>query len=207
MISKGWVQAVLIVILAGFAGLLYLAYATYKVEPPIPKRALSPSGHVLFTGADVTSGQEAFLTYGLMEYGSVYGHGAYLGPDFTADYLHRQALEMQEVYGGGRRSRRQRVQQELQANRYDPQTETLLHLDRRAGPGLRDAHAATTRAESSTAAAAARAWGRARFPTRAEIRQITAFFAWTAWTASARRPGQTYSTRTTGRPNRWSATS
>ena len=91
MISKGWVQAVLIVILAGFAGLLYLAYATYKDEPPIPKRALSPSGHVLFTGSDVTSGQKVFLSNGLMEFGSIFGHGAYLGPDFTADYLHRAA--------------------------------------------------------------------------------------------------------------------
>ena len=34
-----------------------------------------------------------------MQYGSVYGHGAYLGPDFTADYLHRSALEMQRAYG------------------------------------------------------------------------------------------------------------
>ena len=46
-------------------------------------------------------GQEAFLTYGLMQFGSVYGHGAYLGPDFTADYLHRQAELMREYQGGG----------------------------------------------------------------------------------------------------------
>ena len=50
---------------------------------------------------DIRAGQEAFLTYGLMEYGSVYGHGAYLGPDFTADYLHRLALELKRAYGGG----------------------------------------------------------------------------------------------------------
>jgi hypothetical protein len=35
-----------------------------------------------------------------MEYGSIYGHGAYLGPDFTADYLHRAALLVIDEYGG-----------------------------------------------------------------------------------------------------------
>ena len=28
-----------------------------------------------------------------------YGHGAYLGPDFTADYLHRSALELLRAHG------------------------------------------------------------------------------------------------------------
>ena len=63
----------------------------------------SETGETVLTGEDILSGQEQFLTYGLMEYGSVYGHGAYLGPDFTADYLHRQAVEMQQFYGGDAR--------------------------------------------------------------------------------------------------------
>ena len=32
-----------------------------------------------------------------------------------------------------------------------------------------------------------------RLPDPVEVRRITAFFAWTAWTASARRPGHPYS--------------
>ncbi len=51
-----------------------------------------PTARCLFTGADITAGQEIFFRNGLMEYGSIFGHGAYLGPDFTADYLHRAAL-------------------------------------------------------------------------------------------------------------------
>ena len=53
-----------------------------------------------------------------MQYGSVYGHGAYLGPDFTADYLHRQALEMYRLYGGGAAAE-ERTRRELRDNRYD----------------------------------------------------------------------------------------
>ena len=50
-----------------------------------------PQGRELYAAADIREGQEVFLHNGLMEYGSVFGHGAYLGPDYTADYLHRAA--------------------------------------------------------------------------------------------------------------------
>lgn len=46
------------------------------------------------------SGQEVFLKNGLMQFGSLFGNGAYLGPDFTADYLHRAALDVEAAYGG-----------------------------------------------------------------------------------------------------------
>jgi hypothetical protein len=73
---------------------------------------------------DVSSGQESFLTYDLMQCGSVYGHGADLGPDFTADYLHRLALEMRRAYGDTAEAA-ERVRRELRENRYDPATDVL----------------------------------------------------------------------------------
>src|SRR5262249_44660112 len=78
--------------------------------------------------AEIMRGQEAFLTYGLMQFGSVYGHGAYLGPDFTADYLHRQAELMLQQYSSGGRAE-ERVRRELQANRYDPSSGSLVWTD------------------------------------------------------------------------------
>jgi nitric oxide reductase subunit B len=57
LISKGWIQAVVIVILCGFLILGILAYRTYTDEPPIPAQVVDPSGQVLFTGADVIAGQ------------------------------------------------------------------------------------------------------------------------------------------------------
>jgi len=100
LVSNGWIQAIAIVFLCGFLILGMLAYRTYTDEPPIPSRVVGPSGQVLFSGADVIAGQEVFLRNGLMEYGSIFGHGAYLGPDFTADYLHRAALIAIDYYGG-----------------------------------------------------------------------------------------------------------
>ena len=112
-------QAVALVLLFGFFVMGLLAYRTYDAKPPIPSRVVDETGQTLYTAADVQAGQEVFLHNGLMQYGSVYGHGAYLGPDFTADYLHRLALEMRRAYGDTPEAA-ERVRQELRENRYDP---------------------------------------------------------------------------------------
>ena len=52
---------------------------------PMPDKVVSESGRLLFTGDDITRGQQLFQARGLMEYGSILGHGAYLGPDYTAE--------------------------------------------------------------------------------------------------------------------------
>jgi nitric oxide reductase subunit B len=66
-----------------------------------------------------------------MQYGSVYGHGAYLGPDFTADYLHRSAVEMRRAYGDTAEAA-ERVRRELRQNRYDSATDVLTWTDAQA---------------------------------------------------------------------------
>src|ERR1022692_52988 len=128
LISKGWIQAVVIVVLCGFLILGILAYRTYTDEPPIPSQVVDPGGQVLFTRADVIAGQEVFLRNGLMEYGSIFGHGAYLGPDFTADYLHRAALIAIEYHGGfASEAAKQQTIADFKTNRYDGNTGVLQY--------------------------------------------------------------------------------
>ena len=100
MISRGWIQAAGIVLVIGFFIMGVLTYYTYNDEPPIPEVVKDANGAVLFSRADIMEGQRIFLSNGLMQYGSIFGHGAYLGPDFTAEYLHRAALSSIEFYGG-----------------------------------------------------------------------------------------------------------
>jgi nitric oxide reductase subunit B len=190
VISPLWLQAVILTFLFGFAVLGYLAIRVYQDHAPVPGKVVSARGQTIVTSEDVLAGQQLFLTYGLMEYGSIYGHGAYLGPDFTADYLHRQALEMQEFYGGGAAARA-RVQSELQANRYDAKADTLVWTE-----GQVKAFEALLRHyedEILNRKRSGAGMGPGAIPEPAEIRRITAFIAWTAWTASARRPGHSYS--------------
>jgi nitric oxide reductase subunit B len=68
---------VVLVVLFGFFVLGLLAYRTYMAHPPVPGRVVESNGNVLFTGSDISKGQRVFLHNGLMEYGSVFGHGAY----------------------------------------------------------------------------------------------------------------------------------
>ena len=84
LVSPLWLQVALLTFLVGFAVLGILAYLITAEHPPIPKQVLRPDGTVLFTGDDIMGGQHVFQKYGLMQFGTLFGHGAYLGPDFTA---------------------------------------------------------------------------------------------------------------------------
>ena len=191
LVSRTWLQVAGIVFVAGFFVLVLLAYRTYQSDPPIPDRVVGPSGQEVFTGDDIRAGQKVFLHHGLMEYGSIFGHGAYLGPDFTADYLHRSSASVREQLGGrGSDSARQQTIAQFQANRFDPDTDTLpLSAQQSRAFAQLEQHyrhffdSPTTR------------YGLRPRPIDdpQQIHELTAFFAWSAWAASARRPGHNYS--------------
>ena len=60
LVSRGWVQATILVVLFGFFVLGLLAYRTYQAKPPIPERAVDPSGEVVFTERDVSGAKRSF---------------------------------------------------------------------------------------------------------------------------------------------------
>jgi len=75
-LSPWWLRSVAIVMVLGFAALLAITSLAYRDAPPIPQQVLDSEGRVVFTGDDVSEGQEVFLKYGLMDNGSIWGHGA-----------------------------------------------------------------------------------------------------------------------------------
>ena len=191
LVSKTWVQASVVVFLIGFFVLGLLAYRTYSADPPIADRIVDPEGQTLFTGEDVSEGQKVFLNNGLMEYGSVFGHGAYLGPDYTADYLHRAALSVEEHHGGSGSDRaHEETIADFQANRYDSETDTLTFTAEQAQAfeelkGHYAEHFGNPTTELGLLPDA--------IDDPKRVHELTAFFSWSAWAASARRPGHNYS--------------
>jgi nitric oxide reductase subunit B len=191
LISKVWIQAVVLVVLCGFFVLGLLAYRTYVARPPVPDRVVDPSGATLFTGHDISAGQKTFLNKGLMEYGSAFGHGAYLGPDYTADYLRRASNIVRDRFGGpASDSAARRTIRDFRTNRYDSGTGTLTFSAGQAAAFRRLVPHYTSffSDPSSEHGLVPKA-----ITDRTQLRQLTAFFAWTAWAAAANRPGHSYS--------------
>ena len=138
-LSPWWRRAVVITMLIGFTVLILVSVLAYRDAPPIPEKVVSSSGETLLTGQDIMAGQEVFLKYGLMENGTVWGHGAYLGPDFSAAYLHTLGVDAaeaqsQKLFGRGMaqltRGEQGTVEEEvrllLKQNRYDLASKTLV---------------------------------------------------------------------------------
>ena len=202
-ISPWWKIGVIFTIFVGFSVLIFITIKAYKDAPPIPLKVVNARGETVFTREDILAGQQVFLKYVLMENGTIWGHGAYLGPDFSAAYLHALALEAakteaHQVYGHPlaalddpqRDAVEGAVQRLLRENRYNHQIQVLAYsepetasywqqigewADYFAHPekngGLKGKYIANPQ----------------------ELRELTAFFAWTAWASVARRPGRDYS--------------
>ena len=79
------------VIAGSFAVLGYFGRELYRQAPPLPDRVVTTEGRVIYTGDDIKEGQNVWQSMGGQEVGTVWGHGAYVAPDWSADYLHREA--------------------------------------------------------------------------------------------------------------------
>ena len=190
IIGKGWIQGVALVMIFGFFVMGILVYRTYTASMPLPDKVVNESGQVLFTGQQITRGQELFQARGLQEYGSVLGHGAYLGPDYTAEYLRLATDNVADQFRAeGVTDPRDRVVTEFRTNRYNSDTKTVVFTNRQA------------KAFDDIRAHYADNWGkdsskRGLLPnfitSQADVNDLTAFFAWTAWAAAAERPGHNY---------------
>ncbi len=202
-LSPWWKIGVITTIIIGFSVLIFVTTLAYKDAPPIPLRVVNAGGETVFTREDILAGQQVFLKYALMENGTIWGHGAYLGPDFSAAYLHALALEAAEtearqVYGRSfqelnatqRGAVDAAVQRLLKVNRYDRRSQTLVFSEPEAAAYQQQVGAWT----DYFAHPEQNGGLKARYITDPqELRQLTAFFAWTAWAAVANRPGRDYS--------------
>jgi nitric oxide reductase subunit B len=202
-LSYGWRFGVAFTLIVGFAILIFISSRAYKNAPPIPEKVLGPGGEIIYTSEDITDGQEVFLKYALMENGTIWGHGAYLGPDFSAEYLHTLALDTAEAVAEHLYDRnlveltdaeRLNVNAEagrlLKMNRYDTGTKILTF----------------TQAEVDSFGGQIGKWSKyfsgpdttGGLPAKYiddpdELYKLTAFFSWAAWVSAANRPDKKYS--------------
>jgi nitric oxide reductase subunit B len=177
--SYWWRYGVVSVAVIGLGVLVWIAANTYTgdVGTPIPTRVVDMNGQTVFTGADIVAGQQVFQRHGLMENGTIWGHGAYLGPDFSAAYLHQLALDTKDPTT-------------LSKNRYDAKTGTLLFTTSETASYHSQINQWKTYFDGSVTS---RGLSAKTISDPEELRTLVAFFAWTAWGAAAHMPGKFYS--------------
>lgn len=197
------------VLIGSFAVLGYYGSEIYRQAPPIPERVVTESGQVLFSGQDIKDGQNVWQSVGGQQLGSVWGHGAYVAPDWTADWLHKEAVFILDTWAKEVKSPTyEQLQTELQAmlqarlqlllrqNTYDPATGQLVVSDVRARAiaevgqhyiGLFGNDPALANYREAYAIPA----NSVKTPKR--LQQLKAFFFWASWACVTERPGQAVS--------------
>ncbi|MCA9516151.1 MAG: nitric-oxide reductase large subunit, partial [Myxococcales bacterium] len=195
--------------IGSFTVLGFMGGEIYRKAPPMPARVVAADGSVVFDGAAIQAGKEAWQAMGGQELGSIWGHGAYQAPDWSADWLHREAVALLDGWAraGGvasyealpaeqQAALRERLRGELRTNTYDADTGAIVlsadraravravaaHYDGLFGhdPALADLRLAYAIPTDAVADATRRA-------------DIGAFFFWTSWACAANRPGETIS--------------
>ncbi len=202
-LSPWWRISVIIVLIVGFSILIWIAVRSYQDAPPIPDKVVSANGDTLFRGSDILAGQQVFLKHGLMENGSIWGHGAYLGPDFSAEYLHILTLDAGEMLAHRdfrqgvkelspieRETVNAEVRRLLKENRYSAETHNLVYTPEEIA-SFNGQIAKWTSYFLNPSLNGGLMVGQVKDPE--ELRQLTAFFAWAAWASVANRPGKPYS--------------
>lgn len=195
------------VLIVTFSLLGYYGAEVYRTAPPIPAKITTAGGEVLYTHDSILDGQTAWQSVGGMQLGSIWGHGAYQAPDWTADWLHRELLNWLEVAAERQHGKsfaeldaaaqavlRDRMKTEYRTNTYNPETGeatvsstradaismTAMYYDRlfSDAPEMQKTRENFAMKENTLPSAERRA-------------QMTGFFFWTAWAAATERPGTT----------------
>ena len=188
-----------------FAVLGYYGIEIYRQAPPIPARVVTTDGEVLFTGQDIRDGQNVWQSTGGQELGSIWGHGSYVAPDWSADWLHREATALldqwsltqagrpfEELPAEQQAALQERLRTEIRPNTLDPASGDLVVSPARAA-AIRTVgeHYAALFGDDSALAGLRDAYAMPANTIKSTERQekLNAFFFWAAWTCATQRPG------------------
>lgn len=200
--KKLWMIFIAIFV-CSFGVLGWVGTEIFRQAPPIPHEVVTTDGQVLISGDDIQNGQNVWQAMGGMEMGSIWGHGSYVAPDWTADYLHRESLfilddwsqkDFATAYDKATSEQqavlRQRLQDVVRKNNYDASSGRLTIEPIRAQAFEANLkHYATLFTDGSSHYAIQK--NAQSDPVK--LRQLNSFFFWTAWASAANRPDNTIS--------------
>jgi nitric oxide reductase subunit B len=206
-----------VLLVSSFGVLLWAGYEIYQEAPPMPEAVKISDGTVVYTRAEIEEGRQVWQSIGGMQLGSIWGHGGYVAPDWSADWLHREltaqldhwasaefsAKSFEELPAEQRALLQGRLQERMRKNTYDPGTATItVDADRAAAIAATSKHYESLFGSDPASAELRDAYAMRNdtVPDPEHRRVLSAFFWWTAWAATTDRPGSTI-TYTNNWPN------
>lgn len=202
-LSSWWKNSIIITLIFGFSVLIWMSASAYKLSPPIPERVISQNGEIVFLKENIVNGQKVFLKKGLMENGTIWGHGSYLGPDFSAEYLHTLSVHIKNkislssfgqnydlLQSNQKSFVDSQIKDILKENKYDKKSKTLEFINFETESFNLQIDKWTQYFKSPT-----NNFGLPKdfINNEAEIKDLVSFFAWTAWASVVNRPSKNYS--------------
>ncbi len=197
--------------LISFSVLLYFGGKIYQQAPPMPTNVTSSSGEHIYSLDDIQRGQNVWQSLGGMQKGSIWGHGSYLAPDWSADWLHREAeamlrLNALQQYGASfdnlneinQEALKAQLRLEIRKNTWNSTTGviTLSKLRKAAVEQVADHYSHVFQARDSKKSRLLReqyAFSQSITLNDDDMRALSAFVFWTSWSAVTNRPGDTIS--------------
>ncbi len=198
--KKLWISFAL-VLLISFSVLGWIGTRIYQEMPPIPARVVTTAGDIVVADGAIGTGQNVWQSMGGMQLGSIWGHGSYVAPDWTADWLHRELVFVLDEWATAEAGKpydqldaetqaklRGRLEKMYRTNGYDAVANTIRIDPVRARAFEKCLAHYSDVFERGNVPYAIPA-GTISSPER--LRQLSSFIFWTAWTAATMRPGDT----------------
>jgi nitric oxide reductase subunit B len=202
---KLWLSLAALLV-ASFAVLLWVGGEIHRVKPPIPEAVVTAEGRTLYTRADIERGRQVWQSTGGQQLGSIWGHGSYVAPDWSADWLHREAVAWLDIVAQRQHGvafaelpEEQRaalqawLKPRIRANSFDANTQQLaVSNDRAVAIETVAAHYQSLFGDDPATLELRKAYAMKNGTvTDAEHRRaLSAFIWWSAWAAVTERPGK-----------------
>ena len=200
--KKTWLAFISVVVLS-FITLIWIGTEVYQTQPPIPETVIvKETKEILYTKADIQIGQNVWESIGGMEVGSIWGHGSYVAPDWTADWIHKEAVYMLNAWAKNdfnanyesldveqKAALKARLIKDIKTNSFNESDKSIsISESRLAAIKENIKHYSAIFSEGKEEYAIPKG----ALVDKEKLEQLNAFLFWTSWAASTNRPGKDY---------------
>ena len=197
-----WMSLICVVGLS-FITLIWVGGEIYQQQPPIPKAVvIQETGKIIYTKEDIQTGQNVWESIGGMQVGSIWGHGSYVAPDWTADWIHKEAIFLLDYWAKkdfnssyksidheSQAMLKSRLIKNIRTNTYNPSTEIISISEERYQAIQQNKHYYSNIFYNGHEKYAI---AKGALTDRAKLEKLNAFLFWTSWAASTNRPDKDY---------------